>query len=334
MIKGYREASDALGVPRYRLQKLLRDVETALAVEHAPQQVDARGPSGWSWAWRDRQHLVDWFGEMQEEQRGDDSVANNDNNAEIDAVASAPMPQPQIVGLRAASLTIGVSKSLIYRVLQRLKTENPDLLPRMSLVRDAKRRTRDAYTWQDADTLAAWWEKVRSEQPGTLPAMLNTNELEPLPPEPLPPEPRVKGKGSGTMTADSNYIRAYVPTAKTLKKLKKIKSKLGIVPDLKLAKIAKVSNETIRRYRLSLGIEGVMAQARKTKAGNEPTAFEPEETATPIPAPAVDGHEVMIEALLDSGTVAALRAIGEEHDIPVKEILVLTVALGLANWDL
>jgi hypothetical protein len=344
MITGYRSASEVLGVPRYQLQKLLKDEQSALAAEHAPQQVKARGPSGWSWAWRDSQHLVDWFGEVQgKQQEGDNRVNNNDDEG---AVAPAPMPQPQIVGLKAASLTIGVSKSLIYRTLQRLKTENPDLLPRMSKVRDVNKRTQEAYTWQDADTLAAWWNRVRAENPGTLPAMLNTSELEPLPPEPTAPETPVKtGKGSGTMTADSDYIRSYTPTAKTLKKLKKIKSKLGIVPDLKLSKIAKVSNETIRRYRLSLGIEGVMERARRegtrrkdqkpVVAAVAPPPPPPTSPAEPKADEAPDGNEVMIRALLGDGTTEALKGIGEEHGIEdLKEILVLTVALGLANWDL
>jgi hypothetical protein len=70
-------------------------------------------------------------------------------------------------------------------------------------------------------------------------------------------------------------------------------------------------------------------KVRAKAPGTLPALLGVEETTTPV-----DGHEVMIEALLDQGTVEALRAIGKEHDIPVKEILVLTVALGLANWDL
>jgi hypothetical protein len=228
---------------------------------------------------------------------------------------------PQIVGLRAASLTLGISKALIYRVIQKSKKSgNRDLLPVMAQVFDANQRKTSAFVWQDEAALAEWWEKVRAEDPGTLPAMLNGVENGVLPPEPTAP-PVKKGKGSRTMTADSDYARGYVPTAKTLKKLKKVKAKLGIIPDLQLAKIAKVSYETIRRYRMSLGIKGVLATRAKA------------ETETLVSGKT--DNEVMIEALLDSGTIEALRVIRVEHGFSdLKEVLVLTVALGLSNWDL
>lgn len=308
MIIGYRKAADAIGVKPYAIHTAMKDstVGDIENSDHAPKRVPGRGPTGWNWAWQDAAQVENWYASFTGKtvprgKRSEKRVSKAGKDA--------------IVGLKKARKVLGVSDNTIRRMFKKAEALGAEL-PGKSPVKGGW-----AYTWESKKHLLDWWDDCI--------------------------------EAADTAAVDEAEAAFYAP--------------LAIVGIREAAAVLGITQAAFRRKLNSLSSESLPTKARTSEgaAANDYCWADEESlrewwgavTRGDLQAPkSLDvaqpkillSEEEMIQRLLGEGTTEALAELrdrldtpevrsiraarGEDPSMPLGEMLVLVVSLGIGQW--
>jgi hypothetical protein len=309
MIIGYRKAAEAIGTTPYAIHTAMKGStkEEIEASEYAPERIPGRGPQGWNWSWRDADHVRDWYESFRPE------VKPKANKVAKSTKTKGSKVKGQIVGMKQASSALGVSENTIRRAFL-LAREKGMALPDTKTVRGG-----EAFMWESKKELKDWFEQARGKGESWAPPA-----------------------ASGTIIGEREAASVLGVTQRVLKKqLDALESSPELLP--KRASVTGPNNKPVSTFcwhseeELRLWWNTVTSEDHTS-----PKALDLQEPQVLLT------EDQMIERLLDEGTADALRELrdrldtpevrsirmarGEEPDMPLKEMLVLVVSLGIGQW--